>query len=109
MGTDRSTADFILEQLAGAGPVAMRKMFGEYALYCDAKVVGFICDNQLFIKPTKTAFQMVENPRLGPPYPGAKDYIIGDDLLDDPDGLCALIRAMADDLPAPKPKKPRKP
>ncbi len=108
MGSDADTADFILEQIAGAGAVGVRKMFGEYAVYCDGKTVGLICDNQLFIKPTASAKRLHPDRAMGIPYPGAKPQLHCDDLLDDPDTLCALIRAVADDLPPPKPKKPRK-
>jgi hypothetical protein len=44
----------------------------------------------------------------GPPYPGAKDYPIADELLDDPDLLRRLIEATAALMPPPKPKKPAK-
>jgi TfoX/Sxy family transcriptional regulator of competence genes len=27
-------------------------MFGEYAIYCNEKVVALVCDNQVFVKPT---------------------------------------------------------
>lgn len=52
MASTQRTVDYLLEQLAGAGDVSTRKMFGEYALYCEGKVVAFICDDRLFIKPT---------------------------------------------------------
>jgi len=47
-----STPDFIeyiAAQISDAGAITYRKMFGEYALYCDAKVVALVCDDQLFI------------------------------------------------------------
>jgi hypothetical protein len=28
---------------------------GEYAIYCNGKVVALVCDNQLFVKPTEAA------------------------------------------------------
>jgi len=45
--------EFIVEQIENAGVITYRKMFGEYALYCNGKVIALICDNQLFVKPTK--------------------------------------------------------
>ena len=53
MSTQQKTVDYILEQSAGAGTITARKMFGEYGMYCDGKVMAFICDDQLFIKPTE--------------------------------------------------------
>lgn len=38
--------------MGDAGRMAARKMFGEYALYCDDKVVALVCDNSLFVTPT---------------------------------------------------------
>ena len=48
----QTTVDYIVEQAAGAGQVSARKMFGEYALYCGNRLVGLICNDQLFVKPT---------------------------------------------------------
>ena len=107
MATDPATVEFILEQAAGAGPVSSRKMFGEYALYLDARVVALICDGQLFLKPTPGARDLFPEAAEGPPYPGAKPHLLGDALLDDPDRLAATLRAIAADLPDPKPKKPK--
>ena len=52
MASQPGTVDFILEQASGAGAVSARKMFGEYTLYCDGKVVALVCDDMLFVKPT---------------------------------------------------------
>ena len=50
MATQKNTVDYILEQIAEAGIVSAREMFGEYAIYCDGKVVALVCDDQLFCK-----------------------------------------------------------
>jgi Regulator of competence-specific genes len=109
MASDRATVDFIREQMEGAGEVTTRAMFGEYALYLDGKVIALICDDTLFLKATPGALALIDEPEFGPPYPGAKPHLIGSALLDEPEALVALARAIWDDLPAPKPRKPRKP
>lgn len=53
MASDLEFVLYVCEQAAQAGPLVYRKMFGEYALYLKGKVIGFVCDNQLFIKPTE--------------------------------------------------------
>ena len=60
MSTSQSTIDYILDQLQGVGEVGARKMFGEYALYCDDRVVGLVCDDTLFVKTimVDSAFQL---------------------------------------------------
>ena len=55
MPTSRETIDYFLAQTAGAGSMRARSMFGEYALYHENKVVGLVCDDQLYIKMTPIA------------------------------------------------------
>ncbi len=108
MATKQSTAEFLLEQVSGAGAVRIRKMFGEYALYCNEKVVALLCDDRFFLKPTDAAkeFGSFEE---GPPYPGSKPFlIIEEDRWEDRDFMADLVRATAAALPAPKPKKSKK-
>ena len=106
MASDKQTVAFLTEQMAGAGDITTRAMFGEYAAYCDGKVVAFICDDQLFVKPTDAGRTFLGDAiELAPAYPGSKDYfLITGDRCEDRDWLGTLIRATADALPAPKPK-----
>ncbi len=106
MTTRPQTMELILEYAQGAGDVSARRMFGEYALYCDGKVVGLICDDQLFVKPTNAAPSCLGDITYGTPYPGAKPWVlITGDQWEDADWLAALLRQTADALPAPAPKK----
>jgi len=63
-------------------------------------------DNSLFVKPSKAVMALAPDLPQGPPYPGAKDYPIADELLDDPEALRRLIEETAALMPLPKPKKP---
>ena len=106
MATKQATVDYIIEQIAGVDDVSARKMFGEYALYCGGKVVALVCDEQLFLKPTKGGKAHIGKPALAPPYDGAKPYfLISGEQWDDADWLTDLIRLTAAELPIPKPKK----
>jgi TfoX/Sxy family transcriptional regulator of competence genes len=106
MATKQSTADYILDQVTGAGKVRIRKMFGEYALYCDEKVVALICDDRLFVKPTAAGKKFIGKVVEAPPYPSAKPfYVIDEEKWDDRDWLSVLIRKTADEVPVPKKKK----
>jgi TfoX/Sxy family transcriptional regulator of competence genes len=107
MSTDKSFADFVVEQLAVAGDITCKKMFGEYGVYCDGKIVALLCDNRLFIKPTEAGRAYIGEVVLAPPYPGAKDYFLIEEQLDDTEWLGRLVRLSADELPQPKPKKAR--
>ncbi len=110
MATKQSTIDYILDQLAGTGDVRARKMFGEYALYLDDKVVALVCDDQLFVKITVEGREYSgEHYREGHAYPGAKaSLLIDGELIEDREWLQGLVRLTADALPRPKPKKPSK-
>ncbi len=106
MPTSSSTADFLTGQMSGAGNIRNRKMFGEYALYCNDKVVALLCDEKLFVKPTAVGKAFLGNAEEAPPYPGAKlHYLIEEDRWEDREWLSELITKTAAALPAPKPKK----
>lgn len=108
MATDRGTVDYLLEQATGAGPLSVRRMFGEYALYCHGKVVALVCNDQLFVKPTAAGRMALGKVTEGFPYPGAKPwFLVTGDLWEDSDWLADLLRRTADDLPPPAPKRPR--
>ncbi len=97
--------EFLADQMEGAGAISFKKMFGEYALYCDGKVVALVCDNRLFVKPTPGGRAHVGEPVEAPPYPGAKMYFLIEDAFEDREWISALIRITARELPAPKPKR----
>ena len=100
MATSKDTVAYVLEQLEPLD-VRARPMFGEYGFYCDDKIVGLICDDTVFIKPTPASDGLPE----APPYPGAKNSRVADDaLIADSERFRALVRATADALPTPKPK-----
>ncbi|MGL6209088.1 MAG: TfoX/Sxy family protein [Paracoccaceae bacterium] len=105
MATRADTVAHVLEVMAGAGDVSARKMFGEYAVYLDAKVVALICDDTVFLKPLAVARAMLPDAEEAPPYSGAKPHLVLDAALDDPDLVARLLRAVADALPPPKPNK----
>lgn len=110
MATDPRTVASLLDQLAGAGDVSARKMFGEYAVYRDGKMVGSVCDDQLFVKPTVAGRAYIGAAVEAPPYAGAKPHFLIDGALwDDGAWLSRLIVLTADALPAPKPKQPKSP
>ena len=109
MTTSQSTIDFLLDQLSGLPGVRARKMFGEYALYYQEKVVALVCDNQLFVKITPAGKALVgARYAEGQAYPGARPSMaIGAQEIEDADRLCELLRVTAAAVPAPKPKRRR--
>jgi len=107
MPSDPTFVAFVCEQLRGAGDISSKRMFGEAAVYLGDKVVGLVCDNQLFIKPTDVGRARIGAPLESPPFPGASNWFLMTDL-DDPEWLADLVRATADALPARKTKTKKK-
>lgn len=107
MASDEEFVQNVHDQVRGVGDVSYRKMFGEYAVYVGQKVVAFVCDNQLFLKPTAAARALLPHVTEAPPYPGAKLYFVLDEYLDDRELLTELFRVTEAELPMPKPKKSR--
>ncbi|CAN5373029.1 TfoX/Sxy family protein [soil metagenome] len=76
MASRKTIVDFIVEQIADAGAISAKKMFGEYGIYCDGKIVVSVCDDQLFVKPTPAGKAFVGEFVEVFPYPGAKPYLL---------------------------------
>lgn len=84
---------YVLEQIGPAGDISVRKMFGEYGLYMDGKVMGLICDNQVFLKKTGTGTDLLgEDAMEGYAYPGARASFVFENL-DDQDFVIEVLRA----------------
>lgn len=113
MATSQSTIDFLLDQLAGCGPVTARKMFGEYCLYFAGKPIGLVCDDQLFLKPTAAARALMPDPLEGVPYPKARPHLlVSADFWDDRQSLCQCVLATyhaLSQVPLPTSRKAGKP
>ena len=104
MACNADFVQFIVDQCSGAGEIAVKKMMGDYCIYCDGVLFGLICDNNLYLKVTAPGKALLKEVILRPPYDGAKDYfyISG---VEDRDYLVALIKATLPALPKSKAKK----
>jgi TfoX/Sxy family transcriptional regulator of competence genes len=94
---------YIVEQASQAGEVTAKKMFGDYCLYCDGKVVGLICDDYLYLKPLPQLQSLLHecDQRMQPPYDGAKPhYVISD--VDDKDYVALLVRTVVANIKTKK-------
>ncbi len=105
MASDKSFVEFIVDQIENVGQITYKKMFGEYALYCEGKVVALVCDNRLFIKPTEAGRAFIGDVAEAPAYPGAKPSFLIDDRLEDRQWFSKLIRITHQELPEQKIKK----
>ncbi len=105
MASDQKFVDFVLEQIENAGEITARKMFGEYGIYSDGKIFGLICDNKLFVKPTKSGRAFIGEVVEALPYEGAKPSFLIENKLEDREWLSELVRMSVKELPIPKKKK----
>jgi TfoX/Sxy family transcriptional regulator of competence genes len=106
MSTQKGTTEFILDALGNNNLFHVRAMFGEYALYVGEKVVGLICEDQLFIKVVPESIALEVPCEKGAPYPGAKlQYIVDEDTLSTFEGFPELLIEIAHSLPERKKRK----
>lgn len=103
MATTADFVEYVHEQAGFGARLTHKRMFGEYALYLDGKVVAFACDDSLMLKPTEAGRAMLPRIVEGRPYPEAKAYYVLDEYLDDTELLRRALQTTADALPAPKP------
>ena len=96
--------EYVAEQCRGAGEITYRKMFGEYGLYCNGKIFALVCDNEFFVKITAKTKELYPALPEKPPYDGAKNYFLVEDV-DDREFLTGLVAATCAALPEPKPKR----
>ena len=106
MASDPGVVQYVIDQAGLGDRLSQRKMFGEYALYLDEKVVALVCDNQLFVKPTAEGRSLLGTVDEHAPFPGAKLWFRIGDTLEDGEALRQLLRTTAHALPAPG-AKPR--
>ena len=104
MATSKEYLAFILDQLSDVEGIAHRQMMGEYIVYMNGKIAAYLCDDRLLVKPVPSAVKLMPNATYEPPYEGAKDMLLVDNV-DDRAFLKELFEAMYDELPNPKKKK----
>ena len=104
MATSKEYLSFIEEQLSGLEGITYRQMMGEYIVYYNGKIAAYLCDNRFFVKPVPAAAAMLPGAVYEPPYDGARDMILVENV-DDKELLTKLFFAIYDELPESKKKR----
>ena len=104
MASSKEFVSFVIDQLRDLDEIACRSMMGEYIIYYRRKIAAYICDNRLLVKPVDAAKALMPDAPYEPPYEGAKDMLLVENI-DDSRFLAELFLAMYPELPDPKPKK----
>lgn len=107
MATSKEYMAFVLDQLSGLEEISSRSMMGEYIVYYRGKIGAYVCDNRLLVKPVAAAKRLLPDAPLEPPYEGAKEMLLVEEL-DDREFLTKLFEEMYEELPEPKPKRKKK-
>ena len=93
MACNSEFIEFVCSQIADAGEIRFRKMFGDYVIYVNEKPVITACDG---------IQSLMENAECGHPYEGAKEHYILD--ISHRDHALQVIRALWKMLPFSKGK-----
>jgi TfoX/Sxy family transcriptional regulator of competence genes len=70
--------EFVCQQIAPAGEIRYRKMFGDYVIYANEKPVIVACDNLAYVKKHPAIAQLMAEAECGHPYEGAREHYILD-------------------------------
>lgn len=104
MASNIEFVEYVCEQISGAGNITYKKMFGDYGVYCNQKIIGLICDNQFFLKKTKSGRNLLREVIEAPAYEGAKpSFLIPS--LDDREYLTEVVSVTYTELPMQKTRK----
>ncbi len=103
MSTQKETVEFILQKLGEPDRFSTRAMFGEYALYAGGKVVGLICDDQLYVKILPESKELEDICEKDEAYPGSKPYYLVEEVqLSQIQNLPEILFNIAKSIPVPK-------
>ena len=94
-------AEFLREQLAPLGRLAMRRMFGKTGVFCDALMLGMVRDNTLYVRVDDDNRDIFKEAEAYPPLNYAKKggtidlafWRVPERLFDDTDELLIWARA----------------
>lgn len=106
MASSREYLTFIIEQFSELEDISYKAMMGEYIIYYRDKIIGGIYDDRFLVKPVQSAMKLMPNAKYELPYEGTKEMLLVEDI-DNKLFLTGLIRAIYEDLPAPKVRKKR--
>ncbi len=97
--------EYVRDSFSAAGDIVIKPMMGGYLVYFNGKLIGDVCDNELFLKRTPTSDRLLSDSELCYPYEGSKTLMHVFDRFEDTDLIAELLEGMYTELPEKKPKK----
>lgn len=99
--------EYVRDSFSKSGDIVIKSMMGGYLIYFNAKLIGDICNNELFLKRTSTSDRLLADSELCYPYEGSKTLMHVFDSFDDKALILELLDGMYAELPEKKPAKAR--
>ena len=101
MVASASFAEFLREQFAPVGHVAMRRMFGKTGVFCDGMMFGVVTDDALYLRVDDDNRAAFKEAQSSPPLSSEKQgrtldlsfWRAPERLFDEPDELVTWARA----------------
>lgn len=97
--------EYVRECFSAVGDIVIRSMMGGYLVYFNGKLIGDICDKELFLKRTPASDRLLADSELRYPYEGSKTLMHVFDKFEDADLIAELLAGMYAELPEKKPRK----
>ena len=96
---------YVHDSFSEFGDIVIRSMMGGYLIYFNGKLIGDICDNELFLKRTPTSDKLLADSELRYPYEGSKTLMYVFDSFEDRVLILELLNGMYSELPEKKFRK----
>ena len=90
--------EYVRESFSTAGDIVIKSMMGGYLVYLNGKLIGDICDSELFLKRTPTSDKLLVDSELRYPYEGSKTLMHVFDRFDDKSLILELLNGMYAEL-----------
>lgn len=99
--------EYVRDSFSESGDIVIKSMMGGYLVYFNGKLIGDICNNELFLKRTPTSDRLLANSELRYPYEGSRTLMHVFDRFDDKALILELLEGMYAELPERKLAKAR--
>lgn len=96
---------YVHDSFSEFGDIVIRSMMGGYLIYLNGKLIGDICDNELFLKRTPTSDKLLADSELRYPYEGSKTLMYVFDSFEDRVLILELLNGMYSELTEKKCRK----
>ena len=99
--------EYVRDSFSESGNIVIKSMMGGYLVYYNGKLIGDICNNELFLKRTPTSDRLLADSEMRYPYEGSKTLMHVFDSFDNKALISELLDGMYAELPEKKPAKAR--